>query len=72
MKRRRPWLYYLLGLLSGGVFWIAWTFLMARDVNAASKGDVPRLGALTVVYCGVFTFISDSSHIKCIALRPIP
>ena len=55
MKRRRPWLYYLLGLLSGGVFWIAWTFLMARDVNAASKGGVPRLGALTVVYCGVFT-----------------
>jgi hypothetical protein len=55
MKQRRPWLYYLLGFLSGGLFWIAWPFLMARDVNVASRGNVPRLRALTVAYCGVFT-----------------
>ena len=51
MKQRRPWLYYLLVWLSGGLFWFAWPFLMARDVNAASRHEIPRLGGLIGVYC---------------------
>lgn len=54
MKQRRPWLHYLLVWLSGGLFWFAWPFLMARDINAASRGQVPRLGTLTALYGGIF------------------
>jgi hypothetical protein len=54
MKQRRPWLHYLLVWLSGGLFWVAWPFLMARDINAASRREIPRLGALITMYCAIF------------------
>jgi len=53
MKQRRPWLHYLLVWLSGGLFGFAWPFLMARDVNTASRHEIPRLGALITVYCAI-------------------
>ena len=53
MKQRRPWFYYLLVWLSGGVFMFAWPFLMARDVNGAAKGYVRRLDLLTATYSGL-------------------
>lgn len=56
MKQRRPWLHYLLVWLSGGLFWFAWPFLMARDINAASRQQVPRLAALTALYGGILVF----------------
>jgi hypothetical protein len=55
MKHRRPWFYYLMGWLSGGLFWFAWPFLMARDMNGALRNYIPRLGVLTVVYGGIVT-----------------
>ena len=54
MKQRRPWLYYLMVWLSGGLFLFAWPFLMARDVNGASRDYIPRLGVLMAVYGGIF------------------
>jgi DMSO reductase anchor subunit len=54
MKQRRPWLYYLMVWVSGGLFLLAWPFLMARDMNDASRNYVPRLGVLTIVYCTTF------------------
>jgi hypothetical protein len=53
MKQRRPWLYYLMVWLSGGLLWFAWPFLMARDVNGASRDYIPRLGVLIAVYGGI-------------------
>jgi hypothetical protein len=53
MKQRRPWIHYLLVWLTGGLFWFAWPFLMARDINTASRHHLPRLAALTGVYCGI-------------------
>ena len=50
MKQRRPWIYYLIGWLSGGLFLFAWPFLMARDVNGASSNYIPRLSVLMVLY----------------------
>jgi hypothetical protein len=52
MKQRKPWLYYLMVWLSGGLFLFAWPFLMARDMNNASGGYIPRLGVLTTAYVG--------------------
>jgi len=53
MKQRRPWFNYLMVWLSAGLYWFAWPFLMARDVNDASKDYFPRLGALTAAYGGI-------------------
>jgi hypothetical protein len=50
MKQRRPWLNYLVVWLSGGLFWLVWPFLMARDVNGAARDYVPRLRVLAAVY----------------------
>jgi hypothetical protein len=46
-------MHYLLVWLSCGLFWFAWPFLMARDINTASRHHLPRLGALTAAYGGI-------------------
>lgn len=53
MRIRRPWLSYLLVWLSGGLFWFAWPFLMARDLNGASRDYIPRLGVLFALFGGI-------------------
>jgi DMSO reductase anchor subunit len=55
MKQRKPWLYYLMVWVSGGLFLFFWPFLMARDVNHSSKDYVPRLGVLCAVYGATLT-----------------
>ena len=48
MKRRSPILYFILFLVTGGLFGLLWTFLMARDVNAAKHDHIRGLGWLIV------------------------
>jgi hypothetical protein len=53
MKQRTPWLYYLMVWLSAGLFWFAWPFLMARDVNDASRNYFPKLNVMIATYGGI-------------------
>ena len=61
MKRRSPVLYFILFLVTGGLFGLVWTFLMARDVNAVKPGHVRGLAWLVptcVVACVAYLGIS--------------
>ena len=64
MKRRSPVLCFILFLVTGGLFGLLWTFLMARDVNVAKPAHVRGLGWLgatcalaLVAYMGISSYL---------------
>jgi len=54
MKKRNTFLFYLLTLLTGGQFGFLWLFLMAHDVEAVQKNQIPQLRFFSVVYPVVY------------------
>jgi glucan phosphoethanolaminetransferase (alkaline phosphatase superfamily) len=60
MKRRSASFNYILTLLTGGQFGLAWLFLMASDINKEQPSFVPKLRAFTVAFAALYVIYALS------------